>query len=311
MTLRSRSLTIARLGRRCTREFRGQGRARIQAAVDRYRFIKGRRRVGQSLEVHPQEILDAPYVFVLSTGRCGTALLTKVLKRSPQLLVEHAPKPELEWVSSLVHQNQPSMEALRLAVLAARFDAFFQHAFERNRIYVETNNRISLFAPALAELLPRSRFIHLVRHPAGFVRSGMRRNYYADGTQHQRLIPREIEGWSQWSRLEKIAWEWNEINARIEAFKSECAPDRVMTLTSEALFAGHKGDAIATLWPFIGVPDPFADKRGRRRLEKLFRQPVNEQISGNFPKYSDWPEADRAALRNTATLAPRYGYEML
>ena len=46
-----------------------------------------------SQEPSAQEILNAPYYFVLSTGRCGTALLTTILQEAPKLNVQHEPQP--------------------------------------------------------------------------------------------------------------------------------------------------------------------------------------------------------------------------
>lgn len=267
-----------------------------------------RRRRALGLPVFPpvEEVLAAPCCFVLSTGRCGTAFLTQVLRGSGKLSVQHTPKPELEYVSSLVHHDRPSGEALDLAVLAARFELLVD-AYRAGKMYVETNNRISFFAPALARLLPNSRFIHVVRHPADFVRSGMRRGYYADGVvQHQRLMPPRGTDWSSWTELEKIAWEWNQINEFIESFKVTIPSDRVLTVRSETLFRDPA--ALASLLGFVGVGD---DAALTRRLNNRPLKPVNEQRTGRFPAYVDWSDADKARLKRLASLAPAYGYECL
>jgi hypothetical protein len=262
---------------------------------------------GKRLFPMPQEVLDSPYVFALSTGRCGTKLLTQVLSRSPRLRVEHSPKPELEYASTVVHRDGCCTEALKLAILAARFDLFFLDSFRRARIYVETNNRITLFAPGLAELLPYAKFIHLVRDPAGFVRSGMRRDYYKVGVvQHQRLDGSKLAYWNSFSRVEKIAWEWNEINTKIEQFKSAVDIRRVLTIRSESLYG--EPSTIPRLFDFIGVENPFCGRPGERALKKLLAHPVNAQKGGAFPPYPEWSESDKEALQRVAQLAEKYGY---
>ena len=254
-----------------------------------------------------EEVLSRPYVFVLSTGRCGTGLITEILANSPFLRVEHDPKPGLEHVSSVIHRDNVSEEALKLAVLAARFDLFFVDTLLRGKIYVETNNRISLFAPALARLLPNSKFIHLVRDPADFVRSGMRRCYYQeDVVQHQRLDGSRHLSWSSFSRLEKVAWEWNEINNKIEDFKGNVEDNRVLTLNSESLYKCPA--TTSAIFKLIDVENPFAAKGGERTLLQLLAKPVNKQREGSFPQYSDWSEGDKNAFRRTVSLAPKYGY---
>ena len=37
------------------------------------------------------DVLNHEYVFILSTGRCGTASITKILEYSNQVLVYHDP----------------------------------------------------------------------------------------------------------------------------------------------------------------------------------------------------------------------------
>jgi hypothetical protein len=253
------------------------------------------------------EILSSPYFFVLSTGRCGTALLTNILSHSHRLRVEHAPKPELEYVSSVVHRNGISEEAQKLAVLAARFDLFFVDTFLRGRIYVETNNRITFFAPALATLLPNAKFIHLVRDPADYVRSGMRRGYYQEGhVQHQRLDGSNLPAWRSYSRLEKIAWEWNEINRMTEEFKAQVDRNRVLTINSEALYSDPT--ITFTVFDFLAICNPFSGAKGSTSLAKLLSKPLNKQKRGYFPKYSQWEDSDKAAFLRIVTLASRYGY---
>jgi hypothetical protein len=275
-------------------------RNQIQQWRDRHR----RRQLGLPEFPAVEEVLAAPCCFVLSTGRCGTAFLTEILRRSDMLSVHHAPKPELEFLSSLVHHAPPEPAALDLAVLAARFELLVD-AYRSGAMYVETNNRITFFAPALARLLPNARFVHVVRNPADFVRSGMRRGYYAEGVvQHQRLKPADDAEWSSYSELEKITWEWNEINGFIERFKASMPERRVLTLRSEALF--REPDAMISLLEFVGAGNDDA-LVGAVRRGKF--KPVNQQTKGSFPRYEQWPEADKAALRRLATLAPTYGYE--
>ncbi len=256
----------------------------------------------------PEDILNATYCFILSTGRCGTALLSKILGCSPSLLVCHTPQPELNYVSSLIHKSKPDLESLKIAILAARFDLFAQ-AFSKNLQFVETNNRISFFASALYNLLPNAKFIHLIRHPGDFVRSGMRRQYYAeDVIMHQRLQSPDTKAWAKMNRLEKIAWEWNEINSAIESFKKECHHSSVITLKSEALFT--QPECIRQIFSFMRSPNPFLTWSDDKMKRKLLSQPVNQQLTGTFPKYQDWTDQDKQRLKVQATLAPEYGYDL-
>jgi hypothetical protein len=268
---------------------------------------RANRMYGKNYFPDVDEILNQSYVFVLSTGRCGTALITKIFNESSKLYAEHNPKPELEYVSSIIHREGLEKDALKLAVLAARFDLFFLQAYLRGKVYVETNCRISFFAPALADLLPNAKFIHLVRNPADFARSGMRRGYYAEGVvQHQRLDGSRQPDWGTFSRLEKVGWEWNEINRKIEEFKAVVDPNRVITVNSEGLYKAP--EVTSDIFRFLEIDNPFLGARGKRKLEKMLERPVNKQISGSYPKYNDWSDADKKALRRIVTFAPEYDY---
>jgi hypothetical protein len=279
----------------------------IASNYEKWQFSRSQDASASSAIPSVHQILCCPYVFVLSTGRCGTALLTSILSRSHRLRVEHAPQPELEYVSSVVHRDGVSEDAQKIALLAARFDLFFLDTFLRGRIYVETNNRITLFAPGLATLLPNAKFIHLVRDPADFVRSGMRRGYYQEGfVQHQRLDGSKLPAWHSYSRLEKIAWEWNEINRLTEEFKAHVDPHRVLTINSETLYSDPAITCV--VFDFLGICNPFSGEKGARLLAKLLAKPLNKQRTGCFPKYSQWGDSDKAAFLKIVTLASRYGY---
>jgi len=277
------------------------------SSFQKYIFSNSIKKIGRRLPPSVDDVLNQPYVFVLSTGRCGTALMTDILSKSSKLRVEHDPKPGLEYVSSLIHREEISVEALTVAVLAARFDLFFLDSFLRGKIYVETNNRISLFSPALAKLLPNAKFIHLVRNPADFVRSGMRRGYYLEGVGHyHRLDGSRYAPWSSFSRLGKIAWEWNEINGKIEHFKSSVEASRVLTINSESLYKDPL--VVGKIFEFIEIENPFSSKAGSSALAKMLLKPVNEQKDGDFPKYQNWDDGHKSELQRVATLASTYGY---
>ena len=253
------------------------------------------------------EVLNQPYLFVLSTGRCGTALITKILASSSSIRCEHNPKPDLEYVSSFVHHNNIDSQSLKAAVLASRFDLYFLDSYQRGQIYAETNNRISFFASALSELLPKSKFIHLVRDPADFVRSGMRRGYYQEGSvQYQRLNGSNFLAWNKFSPLEKITWEWNEINQNIENFKYLVPSHRVLTIFSESLYTDP--GVTHDIYDFIGIDNPFSGIKGSNILHRILSFPINKQTIGDFPEYSRWSSADKKSFLRIATLAKLYGY---
>ena len=254
------------------------------------------------------EIRQLKCIFVLSTGRAGTKLLSEVLKKSSNLWVEHSPHPELAHQSSLVYRAKLSGESLEWAFLHARLD-LLSTIYKSGHLYVETNNRISLYAPGIAKLLPNAKFIHLVRHPAEFVRSGMRRGYYEhmEPEQSGHLVPREgdpvFDSWDRMHRIEKIAWQWNEINAHIESFKRNFSSERVFFLKSDELFS--QVDAISKIERFIEI-----DAINPRTVQRVLSRKVNSQEKGQFPSYQEWSVEQKNMLKKWAPLAEAYGFDI-
>jgi len=245
-------------------------------------------------------------VFVLSTGRCGTALLTKILGHLPGVLCYHAPSPEFVYSQKRAYEEGlDQFETFKAVVAAARFELLADCA-ARGRRYVETNCRITFFAPHLFDLFPKARFVHLVRHPGSFVRSGVRRGYYEGSYADMgRIRPTGgpvADAWGQMTPIERCAWLWNETNAFIERFKADHDTQRILTIKAEDLFS--RPDTTLQLCRHCRLPEP-----DESRVARWIKKPVNRQLAGDLPPYTLWDEDRKNQLRRWATLATTYGYE--
>ncbi len=247
-------------------------------------------------------------IFVLSTGRCGTALLTKIFSHVPGVLCYHTPSPEFVYSQkSAYEEGLEKFETFKAIVSAARFELLADCA-ARGRRYVETNCRITFFAPHLYDLFPRARFVHLVRHPGNFVCSGVRRNYYqghyGDIGRIKPIAGPAADTWGNMTPLERCAWLWNETNQYIESFKADRDQQRILTLKAEDLFS--RPEATQDLCRYCQLPEPE-----KARVEKWIKRPVNRQLDNNgLPPYKLWDEARRVQVRRWATLADQYEYEV-
>ncbi len=286
----------------------------VRMSTSAYRAGRGRRLHRNNPEFWqtlPQRVLEeAPCTFVLSTGRCGTQLLTKVLRRCGNVDVNHHTEltSELQYASRVAYENgELSDPAFELAALCSRFEPI-QTSFLQDRIFAETNNRITLLAPALRRVFKNARFIHLVRNPVGFVRSGLNAGFYSGGYYDTgRLTPKDAlvrPRWENYSRLKKIAWLWNETNLFIENFKSSVPSDRWLTVHSEKLF--KQPDVVREVVDFVGGRPLRA-----KTLERLAARKVNAGAQGGLPSsLNDWPVEDQAEMLDSCPLAQRYGYIM-
>ncbi len=208
-------------------------------------------------------------VFVLSTGRCGTKLMTEVLSDYDHFSVYHEPYPEFSWHSSYAYKHHRNRhDELRMMFDAARYE-LIRDAHLTGRQYVETNNRITFFAYQIAELFPRARFVHLFREPYAFIKSGIQRNWYSNAEIYDegRIHAEDPGLWEGYSTEQKIAWLWMATNEFIEDFKSS-HPERVLSVSSEKLF----GDTAVweSLTTFMGQPKPDPET-----LAAKLKRPVN------------------------------------
>lgn len=213
--------------------------------------------------------------FVLSTGRCGTKLLTHLLQEKSSIKAVHVPTPEFTHYGDFAYKNaleQP--EVVTRIVDAARYEQI-RNAWLLGKKYVETNNRITFFCHALADLFPNSRFIHLVRQPEAFITSGMARDWYSNAVLHDegRITPED----SNLKQAEKIAWLWNETNRFIEDFKEKTAADRVLTIRSDELF--YSAETTLRIFDHLDLV-PLE----RSRIEEIISEPVNKQAKKDVPK---------------------------
>ena len=95
---------------------------------------------------------------------------------------------------------------------------------------------------ALIAIFPKAKFIHLIRHPGSFVRSGIRRNYYqGHDNDDGRISPLPndtiFEEWKQFDRIQKNAWLWTMTNQKIENLKQGMNSESILTIKAENLFS--------------------------------------------------------------------------
>ncbi len=247
-------------------------------------------------------------VFFLSTGRCGTQLVTRIIEQQTGVLVMHKPTPEFintdRWAYELGDSNPIALQA---AFRAARYE-LLADATLRGRKYIETNQRVTFFAPAICSLLPKARFVHLVRDPVKFISSAVRlgfyEGYYTDTGRIHPISGAEKEAWSEFSSKERAAWLWNETNTRIERFKETADPSRWLMVKSEELFADPA--VVNRLLEFCGL-----EQLPAKEVRKLINVRVNRKESRkNVTPASEWDEHTRQLLEALLPLAHKYGYRL-
>ncbi len=253
-----------------------------------------------------------PCIFTLSTGRVGTQTLAALLRLAPNVFAYHEPEPYLFGLSKIAyHYASHSVvnRVLRESFRAMREGAF-NYALSCYKGYVETSPQGTFLAPAILEVIPEVKFIHLVRNPGAVVRSGMRRNWYAGHPSDPvRITPLpESEMYEQWDSLtqfQKNVWLWTETNRWIARFLKELSPHRFLLVQSEKLFEGDPA-TLDALFRFVAAPPPSLKK-----IEKVLSKKLNRQKSGVFPEPEEWPDELYEDLCSIAgPMAEQLGYDL-
>ena len=269
---------------------------------ERYKIKK---KVDSYLELPERIFTEMNPVFVVSTGRAGSELLVKLMRESKIGTVCHEPRPRMFYGSKLLFETKQDIQSKQIAYLNARYDLLKKAYLEENR-FIETNNRNTFFISALDKLFPKAKFIHLVRHPGDFVRSGIRRKYYNgnendDSRIHPKKNEKAFSKWGIFSDIEKVGWLWNCTNNIIEEEKIHLNDDKILLIKSEDLF--YKPDTYNKICSFLNHSLLNVDK-----INRIIKKPVNKQKNSSYPKWDDWAEGKKSLLINITPLGKKYGY---
>lgn len=240
---------------------------------------------------------EAECIFILSTGRTGTKTLARLLDLSDRVSAFHEPTPQL-----LVERKRARWEVhkdkkkYRKIFARARGASLF-NAVRHRKVYAETSARLTFFAPVIADLLPRAKFIYIHRSPTEIVRSGMRRGWYvdhpADYARVKPVVSEEASArWNDWDAFSKICWYWNVYNRFALNFCDYVEETRVLTLRAEEIFSG---EAVSAIFDHINLPAPSHDK-----VERILNKKLNAQKQDAFPKGENWSRDMHRVLYNIA-----------
>jgi len=241
-----------------------------------------------------------PCFFILTTGRTGTMTIARLLNLAPEAYVYHEPDLVLFPLGKLAYQSENQYKDYIKEVFLAARRILFKHSLCCGRGYGDAGNYNAFLGPIIADALPCSKFIHLIRLPTAFVRSAMRRKWYQDATRYDRwrIEPREntkeAEKWDEWSALEKNIWLWKETNRYIRQFGEGISEERFLRVRSENLFRNDK-DTINTIFDFLGLTLPKPGK-----IKKIIEKKLNKQLAGDFQKPEEWDEDMKEKLLNIA-----------
>lgn len=263
------------------------------------------------------KLFEGQVGFAVGTGRCGTKFLAEVLN--------------LESGVSSVHDRNPLNETFhryckwhRLPVDNEGFLHTKEHEIRRDlenhRFSIEVSGQLSL---SVRDLFARfgAKFILLVRSPERVVTSYLRKGWFdkpivrgnsqsALGYQeceqfHEflgRIVPLgdEFQRWNQMSRVGKLAWYWNVLNARVlEQFEDIPETHWQIQKLEELTY-----DRYRKITQFLG----FQATVTQRIFKELAQSRPNAMT--NVPTIANWSASEIAEFEaEVAPIAQRLGYE--
>lgn len=241
--------------------------------------------------------------FTLSSGRCGTLSLARLLDTAANAHVWHHPQPDPIYESLQAYWGTINKKE----VFRRARQSIIYKTWSAGLIHGETDLLMTSFSDIIAEEIPDSKFIVLIRDPRDFVRSGMRRNYYqGHAWDPGRLRPtegsEELIRFQQMDQFEKICWLWRETYSRINRFCADIPEDRQMVVRFEDLVKDNS--VLKNVFDFLGLK-PF----NQDAVGKIIQQKFNEQVVGAFPTPDQWnTELSQKLWRECGEIAEEFGY---
>lgn len=268
-----------------------------------------------------QKTIDEMYndyspIFILSTGRSGSKFLVTLLNCSENVTAYHEPRPTLQYFSNYAFHHQEEEKVLANSIDAARMELILE-VFIKNRIYVESNQCLTFFAPMIAALFKKSKFVHLTRHPGDFVRSAVRKGWHKNDSiwESGRVKMADKDRWAHMDQIERLSWLWMTTNRFIDGFKEQLQAHRYLTVKLEDLV--EKKNEVRKLLEYTGAAGIETGKikeMQAKRINEFYIQPdepPNMKKMIDFPPYKEWNEGKKNKLKTILEdMALRCGYAL-
>jgi hypothetical protein len=239
-------------------------------------------------------------IFIVSSGRSGTAMMERLFSAFPQVemhheyMVNHVQPAAIKFYLGTMGFGE-ALHTLRATHSAAIF-------YSDAPVWGDSSNKLSWMIPVLARLFPEARFVHLVRdgrkvassyfHKLGDEcyddRSTALLQRYYDSRGALPAPPPEKRYWwpvpprghpqehefRSYTQFERIAFHWAQINRTIVEHLEAVKPEQRHTIRLEDLVS--RGDARQRLLNFLGLP--WDD-----RVVGLLNRPHNVNRPEDFP----------------------------
>lgn len=198
--------------------------------------------------------------FVVSTGRAGSTSIANTLNRHPEIRCYHEANWQLVRLSTEYCHKKVSVARAKEELKAIYCDCGI---FPREGVVGESSLKLGNLIEVVSGLLPRCKFVWIVRNGQDFVSSAYHRGWFSQNQEEFALgnqwIAYRVNGfeaggfsqaeWNKMTSFEKCCWYWNYWNSIIDNQLSKLDKDRYISVRLEDL-----GDSLPHVQSFLGVP---------------------------------------------------------
>ena len=182
---------------------------------------------------------------------------------------------------------------------------------------MESNQCLTFFAPVLAKLFKKSKFVHLIRHPGDFVRSAIRKGWHRNDSiwESGRVRMKDHTQWSQMGQDERLARLWRVTNLYILNFKRKVKPERFITVKFEDLTANIEMAKKCILFCVSEEIDTdIILKAQNKKVNELHihpYEPPNMKKDIEYLHFKEWDKTNKEKLKKlVGKLAHGFGYKL-
>ena len=239
-------------------------------------------------------------IFIVSSGRSGTAMMERLFSALPQVemrheyMVDHVQPAAVKYYLGLIGLGE-AVHALRATHASAVY-------YSQAPIWGDSSNKLSWLIPVLDRVFPQARFVHLVRDGRKVASSyfhklsdecyddqsnAVLQRYYDSHGQLPAPPPEKKYWWPvpprghpqeqefrTYNQFERISFHWAQINRTIIHHLEALPPARRHTVRLEDLVS--RADARQGLLNFLGLP--WDD-----RVMGLLNRPHNVSRPEDYP----------------------------
>jgi hypothetical protein len=241
-------------------------------------------------------------VFVVGNSRSGTKTMAEIFSSAGNAVAFHEANayPWLELEKEGYGGNSARKEVLR-KVIKHLPPKWAVKAQEDGKIPIDSNHYISPVIPCIHYLMPKSRFIYLLRDPANIIRSWMNLVFPMNDKFLKKLVyekhrwrpfPREVT-----DRFERLCLYWCRTNTKIADHLKKA--DHIVVRLEEL------GSEMERIWEWVGLEGNMSEAVEKASTRFNSRKPV---LDPPFPKFEQWSGEQKAFYERTVMKSPLYSY---